>query len=127
MFFMMRSFHDVTVTTSRSNPKNGVMHGACSWSRRLHSLLHNSYLYQLLKKRLLDSAERARELAAVYARQGFRELALDFVYQLGASGLALDTQRSGRRHHATTIGRMVDAADQPIGFEALDQLRNVGT
>src|ERR1700694_3808720 len=78
-------------------------------------------------KKLLDSAERARELAAVYATQGFRELALDFVYQLGASGLALDSQRSGRRHHATAIGRMVDAADQPIGFEAVDQLRNVGT
>src|SRR2546430_13093563 len=77
-------------------------------------------------KKLLDSAERASELAAIYARQGFRELALDFVYQLGASGLALDSQRSGRRHHATAIGRMVDAADQPIGFEAVDKQRDVG-
>src|SRR5438874_13626272 len=74
-------------------------------------------------KKLLDSAERASELAAIYARQGFRELALDFVYQLGASGLALDSHRSGRPHHAAALGMMVDAAAQPRGLVAVVAVR----
>jgi len=82
---------------------------------------------QLVKKNYLIALSTRASSPRSMPDRVFRELTLDFVYQLGASGLALDSQRSGRRHHTTAIGRMVDAADQPIGFEAVDQLRNVGT
>src|SRR5258707_15616713 len=50
-------------------------------TRAIHSgIIHTCSSWQ---KHLLDGDERTRALIAVYTRQGFRELALDLVHQLG--------------------------------------------
>src|ERR1700693_486750 len=76
-------------------------------------------------KKLLDGAERASELTTIDAGQCPRKLALDPVHQLGPGRVALDPQWSRHRHHAAAIGGMIDAPDQTIGFETVDQLRDV--
>ena len=89
---------------------------------------HYCIIHICNKRSKTTSIALARASSRRRCPKGFRELALDFVYQLRASGLALDSQRSQWcRHHATAVGRMIDAADQPIGFEAVDQLRDVRT